>query len=64
MSHISCHVNYINVKANVEKRDDEPTLVTLTFVTNVGDGYQYHVRSHVNLVNVNSNVGSRGVLKR
>ena len=38
MSHVNSHVNYINVEANVSKRDDEPTIVTLTFVTNVEDG--------------------------
>ena len=52
MSHVSYHVNSINMEANVEERDDEPTLVTLTFVTNVGDGNQHHVSGHVNVINV------------
>jgi len=34
--------------------------VTLTFITNVGDGIHYHVSGHVNLVNVSSNVESKG----
>ena len=64
MSNVSSNVNLVNVEANVDQWDDEPTLVTLTFVTKVGDGYHHHVRSHVNLVNVDSNVGSRGTLER
>ena len=34
----------------------EPTLVTLTFVTNIGRWLHYYVKSHVNLVNVDFNV--------
>ena len=43
---------------------DEPTLVTLNIVTNVGMAKDGHVRSHVNLVNVDSNVRPRGTLER
>ena len=44
--------------------NDEPTLVTLNIVTNVGMTKNGHVRSHVNQVNVDSNVRSRGTLER
>ena len=44
--------------------NDEPTLVTLNIVTNVGMTKNGHVRIHVNLVNVDFNVRSRGTLER
>ena len=44
--------------------NDEPTLVTLNIVTNVGMAKNGHVRGHVNLVNMDSNVRSRGTLER
>ena len=43
---------------------NEPTLVTLNIVTNVGMAKNGHVRSHVNPVNVDSNVRPRGTLER
>ena len=43
---------------------DEPTLVTLNIITNVGMAKDGHVRGHVNLVNVDSNVRPRGTLER
>ena len=52
ITHVSCHVNYINMEANVEERNDEPTLVTFTFVTNVGDGNHHHVSGHVKTINM------------
>ena len=39
---------------------DEPTLVTLNIVTNVGMAKDGHVRSHVNLVNMGFNVKQEG----
>ena len=42
---------------------NEPMLVTLNIVTNVGMAKNGHVRSHVNPVNVDSNVRPRGTLE-